>query len=153
MPGFGTALGIDFITRGGKLVQDVESLKFGEQLALKEGTSELYVPNPVGGVHLVLLIATAGKHRHVGGKLEMPGQIERGIQSDVIISCMNVGEAFASSVYIIIGGGTMQRELVAIVGAEGELEFIVQSPIVHDAAQALCARCGGGHVDVVVIGS
>ena len=46
-------------------MQDVVSLKFGEQLAVEEGTRELSVPHPISGVHFALLIATTGKHRHI----------------------------------------------------------------------------------------
>ena len=140
VPGLSAALGIDGIARGGELVQDVEALELGEQMALDERARELRVPHPVGGVHLALLIATAGEHRHIGGELEVPGQAEHGVGGDVIVTRMDVVEALAAAVDIRIGTATVERELVAVVGPESQFQVVRSTPVVHDAAHALVTR-------------
>ncbi len=151
MPGLGAALSINGIARGGELVQDVETLELGEQMALGERARKLRIPHPVGGVHLMLLIAAAGEHHHVSGELEVPGQADCGVDAGVVVSGVDVVEALATAVDIRIGTATVERELVAVVGSESQLQIVGRMPVVHDAAHAALTLGGRSHVNAVPI--
>ena len=151
MPGLGAALGIDGITRGRELVQDVEGLQLSEQFAMDERADEFGIPNPVGGVHLVLLIASAGKHGQIGRELEMPRKVNSCVKTYIVVTCMDVGEAFTTAVNIGIGAASMKCDLIVVVRPEIEFQFILQLPVVHDAAHTLHTRGCGGHIDIVLI--
>lgn len=62
IPGFRSALSIDNVLRGGKLVQEVEAFKAKDELALCEGLTEGGVEDEVVGVQRGATVAATTVH-------------------------------------------------------------------------------------------
>ena len=151
VPRLGATLLVHHVARVGELLQDVEALEFGEEFAFEETARELGVPDPVGGVHLALLIAATGVHRQVGGELELRRQVQRRVEADLIVAGVDVFETLATAAHKIIGAAAVQRELVVVVGAEGQPEVVAELVVVDDAAHGRGEARDGRHIDAVVV--
>ena len=59
-----------------ELMENVKTFQYDEQAVVEEGASQSGIAYPVGGVQLLRCVVLALVHHEVGGKVELPRQLE-----------------------------------------------------------------------------
>ena len=151
VPGFGAALRIDASSHVRDLVQDVVSAqRHHPSLLASEWPRHGGVPHPVGGVHRMVGISSAGVSRQVGVEAEVPNQGRGGCQS-----VRNVHKALASEralrTVLMCVPQVADEAQRALLHLPGQLQ-IVAPDVVVDGHSFSCFRAEGVEVHTVLAG-